>query len=92
MGSPLVPQDTAAPTASRLAIPRPSSVAHSYGFPAGLGDVRRFEDGNTLVTWSTAGQLEESNHDRDVLWRLNIDELGAGFAYVTWLESFYGAQ
>ncbi len=63
------------------------SVPPLYNY--GLGDVHRFENGNTLVTWSTAGQLEEINYDRDVIWRLNIDELGAGFAYTNWLESFY---
>ena len=63
------------------------SVPELYNY--GLGDVHRFDDGNTLVTWSTAGQLEEINYDREVIWRLNIDELGAGFAYTNWLESFY---
>jgi len=54
----------------------------------GLGDVHRFDDGDTMVTWSTAGRIEFITHDREIIWRLDAD-LGTGFAYTTWTESLY---
>ena len=50
-----------------------------------MGDVHRFDSGATAVTWSTAGQIDVISTAGDVVWRLNTD-LGAGLAYVTWLE------
>jgi len=50
-----------------------------------MGDVHRFESGVTAVTWSTAGQIDAVSAEGEVVWRLNTD-LGAGLAYVTWLE------
>jgi len=54
-----------------------------YGFA--MGDVHRLDSGITSVTWSTAGQIDAVSTDEEVVWRLNT-ELGAGLAYVTWLE------
>ena len=50
-----------------------------------MGDVHRFDSEVTAVTWSTAGQIDAVSPAGDVVWRLNTD-LGAGLAYVTWLE------
>lgn len=50
-----------------------------------LGDVTRLPAGNTLVTWSMGGQVDEVNPHGDRVWRLNV-ELGAGIGYVTWVE------
>ena len=50
-----------------------------------LGDVTRLPSGNTLVTWSMGGQIDEVTPDGDLVWRLNA-ELGCGFGYVTWVE------
>ena len=49
-------------------------------FCAALGDVDRLDNGNTLITWSSAGQLEEVNPAGDVVWRVRA-ELGAAFAF-----------
>jgi len=51
-----------------------------------LGDVTRMTDGGTLVSWSTAGQIEEISPSGEVRWQLNLD-LGAGFGYTTHVES-----
>lgn len=53
-------------------------------FVYALGDVRRLDDGNTLVTWSSAGQVEQVTADGDVAWRLNTS-IGWGFGYASWL-------
>ncbi len=52
------------------------------------GDVNRLPSGNVLVTWSTAGQMEEVSGSGEVLWQLKAN-LGAGFGYTTWMESLY---
>ena len=54
----------------------------------GLGDVHRLEDGNTVVTWSTSGQMDMITPEGDVVWRMNGD-LGAGFGYMTRIEEPY---
>jgi len=51
-----------------------------------LGDVTRFDDGNTMVTWSTSGMYEEVTADGELSWRMTLD-LGAGLGYTTWYES-----
>ena len=50
-----------------------------------LGDVARLPSGNTLVTFSMGGQLDEVNPDGELVWRLNA-ELGAGIGYVGWVD------
>ncbi len=50
-----------------------------------LGDVTRLGGGNTGITWSTAGLIEEVTPDGEVVMRLGL-EMGAGFGYTTWLE------
>jgi len=55
-------------------------------YSLGLGDVSRWDDGNTLITWSGGGQIEEVTPGGEVVWRVNMD-LGAGFGYTTWFES-----
>jgi len=52
------------------------------------GDVNRLPSGNVLVTWSTAGQMEEVSRDGELLWQLKAN-LGAGFGYTTWTDSLY---
>ncbi len=53
-----------------------------------LGDVTRFDDGRTLVTWSTAGQIDLFRPDLELDWRIQIG-LGAAFGYTTHLSSLY---
>lgn len=50
-----------------------------------LGDVTRLDDGSTLVTWSTAGQLDLVSPDGEVEWRLNLG-LGGGLGYTTLID------
>ena len=62
----------------------PDPEIWSYGF----GDVARLDTGETLITWSTAGQIDLVTPDGQSVWRLN-EELGGGFGYTTWMESLY---
>ena len=55
-------------------------------FSFSLGDVSRLENGNTLVTYSNQGQIDEVNADGEVVWRLNF-ELGGAIGYLTPLVS-----
>ena len=53
-----------------------------------LGDVHRFDNGDTLVVWSTSGQIERVSSSGDVLWQLNTD-IGYVFAFNMYLEDLY---
>ena len=53
-----------------------------------LGDVARLDNGNTLVTFSVAGQIDEVDPAGDPVWRLNL-EMGHFLSYATWEESLY---
>jgi hypothetical protein len=57
-------------------------------FVFAMGEASRIEPGLTLVTWSTAGQVDQVADNHDVVWRLNL-ELGAGFGYSSWLDGLY---
>lgn len=62
----------------------PDPPLWSYGF----GDVDRLSSGNTLITWSAAGRIDEVTPDGDVVWSL-FEELGGGFGYTTWRRTLY---
>jgi len=49
-----------------------------------LGDVTRLDDGDTLVTWSVAGQINRSGTD----WQLN-SEIGYAFGFNTYTPDLY---
>lgn len=49
-----------------------------------MGDVHRFADGNTLVTFSYNGVIEEVDPSGTVVWRLSTDIGGA----LSWLDFF----
>jgi len=51
-----------------------------------LGDVQRLPNGNTLVTFSTAGQILEV----DASWA-TVQTLKGSFGYADWRETLYGA-
>ncbi len=55
--------------------------------PAG-GDVSRLPSGNTLITWSTAGQIDEVTPEGERVWQLQTD-LGAGVFYTVWQDDLY---
>jgi len=50
-----------------------------------LGDAHRFDDGDTLVTWSVAGQIERVDPSGSVRWSLNTD-VGYAFGFNTVIE------
>ena len=52
------------------------------------GDVMRLPSGNTLVTWSSAGQIDEVTPDGALVWRQNMD-LGGGFGFTQWQQDLY---
>jgi len=56
-----------------------------------LGDVSRLDSGNTLITFSNQGQIEEVDPSGDVLWRLQ-GSLGGALGYATFLEDLYGTE
>jgi Arylsulfotransferase (ASST) len=56
-----------------------------------LGDVDRLDNGNTLVTFTTAGQIDEVSPTGELIWRLNIG-IGAGMAYTRQVPSLYPAE
>ncbi len=49
------------------------------------GDVSRLPSGHTLVTWSSAGQMDEVDEDGELIWRLNTP-VGLGFGFTEWIE------
>ncbi len=53
-----------------------------------MGDVHHLPDDITLITWSTAGQIDAITADLELVWRLNLD-LGSGLSYVTWMDGLY---
>lgn len=55
-------------------------------FVYALGDVRRLPDGNTLITWSTSGQMDLVAPDGTVVWQLN-SAFGHGFGFSQWVET-----
>jgi hypothetical protein len=38
-----------------------------------LGDIQRFENGNTLMAWGTAGFLNELNSGDEEIWRMDVE-------------------
>ncbi len=56
-----------------------------------LGAALRLPDGNTLVDWSSAGQLDEVSPSNELLWRVNLD-LGAAFGFADRLDSLYPTE
>jgi hypothetical protein len=58
------------------------------GFSANLGDVQRIAGGNTLVTYSNDGLIQEINSQGNVV--LEVDGGMSSFGYALWRESLYG--
>lgn len=56
-----------------------------------LGDVDRLDNGNTLVTFTTAGQIDEVSPSGELIWRLNVG-IGAGMAYTRQVASLYPTE
>lgn len=53
-----------------------------------MGDVHRFESGNTLVTFSYSGQVHEVSPDGEVVWKVSTSAGGA-LGYLVPVEDLY---
>lgn len=77
--------DVAAQTATEVWRFEPDPPLNSFV----LGDVDRLDDGDTLVTWSVAGQIDRVSPDLTRSFSLNT-ELGYAFGFMTARTSLYG--
>jgi len=53
-----------------------------------LGEARRIDDGNTMVTWSPAGRLSQLDTDETLVFQLDLD-LGSAFGFGEWTADLY---
>jgi hypothetical protein len=53
-----------------------------------LGEPVRYPNGDTFITWSTAGQLERVTANSETIWKLNA-EAGTVFGFPSLAESLY---
>jgi hypothetical protein len=53
-----------------------------------LGSVQRLNSGNTYVTFSNQGQIDEVSADGELLRRMEMS-LGGATGYATWVETLY---
>jgi arylsulfate sulfotransferase len=51
-----------------------------------LGDVQRLPAGETMVTWSTAGQIDLISAEDELIRQVNVG-IGGTFGYAYWLET-----
>lgn len=56
-----------------------------------LGDASRLDSGNTLITFSNQGQIDEVDEAGDVVWQLYAS-LGGALGYSTFHEDLYPTQ
>ncbi|MDP7113578.1 MAG: aryl-sulfate sulfotransferase [Myxococcota bacterium] len=54
------------------------------------GDVTRLPSGNTLITWSYLGRIEELSPDGAIVGQIQMP-IGNGFGYTSWVEDLYTA-
>jgi hypothetical protein len=57
------------------------------GFSANLGDVQRLPGGNTLITYSNDGHMQEIDAQGNVVLQINAS---SSFGYSLWRETLYG--
>ncbi len=86
-------EETLSSRVVELALDDEAGVAsHAWSFtpdpptyvPA-FGGVHRLASGDTLISWSSAGQIDEVTPAGEVVWRLN-SAMGVGFGYPSWIE------
>lgn len=53
-----------------------------------LGDARRLPSDHVLVSWTSAGTLEEVSRDGEVLWQVQLD-VGGTWGRVLWVPDLY---
>ena len=68
-------------TAEEVWVYRPDPTLYNYA----LGSVVRIDD-TTLVSWTTAGRIEQVSPEGELLWELYTD-IGAGVGYTEWVPS-----
>jgi hypothetical protein len=75
--------------------PEARSLRRTFAFDAEngvydpvLGDIRKLDNGNYLVSWTIAGMLTELTPDGEVVWRASTD-LGTAIGRIGYLPSFY---
>jgi hypothetical protein len=56
-----------------------------------LGDVNRFDDGDTLITWSVLGQIDRVSDSGSVGWTLNTS-IGYIFGFNNVTSTMYVAE
>ena len=56
-----------------------------------LGDVNRFDDGDTLITWSVLGQIDRVTSAGESVWRLNTS-MGYALGFNTVYADLYAAR
>ena len=56
-----------------------------------FGAAERISEGNTLVTWTTAGLAEVVNEEGHPVWSLQSD-FGGGLSYMHWTPDLYSFQ
>ena len=60
------------------------SYANEGVFVYILGEAARLPSGNTLIVWSTAGQVQEVTPGGELVWSLD-SEVGGAFGLLTFL-------
>lgn len=60
---------------------------NSAGHATNFGDVQRLSNGNTIITYSTDGLIQEVDADDNVVLEASA---GSGFGYVSFRDSLYG--
>lgn len=73
--------DLDAGTAEEVWVYRPDPTLYNYA----LGSVARVDD-ITLISWTTAGRIEQVSADGELLWEFYTD-IGAGVGYAEWVPS-----
>jgi hypothetical protein len=62
-------------------------VFNSAGTATNFGDVQRLSNGNTIITYSTDGLIQEVDADDNVVLEATA---GSAFGYVNFRDSLYG--
>ena len=75
--------------ATGVATQRWEHISEPPFFCYGMGDVDRLASGDSLITWSTAGVIDEVSPDGEVQWEVQLD-LGAGLGYLTVVDTLPG--
>lgn len=53
-----------------------------------LGSAERLPTGNTLISWSAAGRIDEVTADGELAWQVGLP-LGVGFGFAEHIDSLY---